>query len=244
MTISVENLTKTFFIPHEKRLSIRDHLVHLFSGMSYEKFEALKNVSFEVENGQWLGIIGDNGAGKSTLLKILAGIYVADSGKVIIDGKAIPFLELGVGFQPELSARDNIYLNGLLLGLSKKEITEKFDEIVKFAEIRHFIDQKLKNYSSGMKIRLGFAVAIHAPANIFLIDEILAVGDQSFQQKSLETFKNKLKNKTVVFVSHDMNRIKENCQKVLWLDNGCIKMLGTPNEVIDAYLETNNSKTI
>ncbi len=236
MAIRVENLSKAFFIPHEKRLSIKDHLVHLFSRLRFEKFNALKNVSFHVDDGQWLGIIGDNGAGKSTLLKILAGIYVQDSGVIEIDGKAIPFLELGVGFQPELSARDNIYLNGLLLGLSKKEVSEKFDEIVDFAEIRLFIDQKLKNYSSGMKVRLGFAVAIQAPANIFLIDEILAVGDNSFQQKSLATFKNKLRDKTVIFVSHDMSKIKENCKKVLWLEKGEIKMLGEADEVIDKYL--------
>lgn len=242
--IKVENLSKSFFIPHERRASIKDHLVHLFSRMRYEKFDALKDISFQVENGQWLGIIGDNGAGKSTLLKILAGIYVPDSGTIAISGKAIPFLELGVGFQPELSARDNIYLNGLLLGLSKKEVSEKFDEIIEFAEIRPFIDQKLKNYSSGMKVRLGFAVAIHAPANIFLIDEILAVGDNSFQQKSLETFKNKLKDKTVIFVSHDMGKIKENCKKVLWLENGHVKMIDLPNKVIEAYLLANNKKNI
>ena len=242
MIINVENLSKTFFIPHERRLSIKDHLAHLFSRMSYEKFDALKNISFQLEQSQWLGIIGDNGAGKSTLLKILSGIYVSDSGTIGISGKTIPFLELGVGFQPELSARDNIYLNGLLLGLSKKEISEKFDEIVEFAEVSAFIDQKLKNYSSGMKLRLGFAVAIQAPGDIFLIDEILAVGDNAFQQKSLATFKNKLKNKTVVLVSHDMNKIKENCQKVLWLEKGKVKMLGETNEVVGAYLQTNNMK--
>jgi ABC-type polysaccharide/polyol phosphate transport system ATPase subunit len=239
--ISVENLSKTFYIPQERRFGIKDHLVHLFSRLSYEKFDALKDVSFRVENGQWLGIIGDNGAGKSTLLKILAGIYMPDAGTIAISGKAIPFLELGVGFQPELSARDNVYLNGLLLGLSKKEVSEKFDEIIDFAEVRPFIDQKLKNYSSGMKVRLGFAVAIHAPANIFLIDELLAVGDSSFQKKSLETFKNKLRDKTVVFVSHDMDKITENCQRVLWLKNGRVKMIGSPNEVIDAYLLANKA---
>jgi ABC-type polysaccharide/polyol phosphate transport system ATPase subunit len=242
--LKVENLSKTFFIPHEKRLYIKDHLVNLFSRIRYEKFDALNNVSFQVESGQWLGIIGDNGAGKSTLLKILAGIYLPDTGKIEVSGKTIPFLELGVGFQPELSARDNIYLNGLLLGLSKKEVSEKFNEIVEFAEIRPFIDQKLKNYSSGMKVRLGFAVAIQAPASIFLIDEVLTVGDNAFQQKSLKIFKNKLRDKTVILVSHDMDKIRENCQKVLWLENGHVKMVGEPNEVIDRYLLPINSKTI
>ena len=234
--IKIENLSKTFLVPHEKRFNIKDYFIHFFSKMNYEKFNALNDISFNMEKGEGLGIIGSNGAGKSTLLKILAGIYSPDSGKIVIKGNVVPFLELGVGFHSELSARDNIYLNGLLLGIPRKKIQEKFDEIIDFAEIRPFVDQKLKNFSSGMQARLGFAIAMHAPADVFLIDEILAVGDYAFQQKSLNTFKNKLKDKTIVFVSHDMNKIKENCNRVMWIADGRIKEIGNPEKVIANYI--------
>lgn len=238
--IKIDNLSKTFLVPHERRFNIKDYFVNFFSKTTYEKFNALNDVSFGVERGEWLGIIGSNGAGKSTLLKILAGIYYPDSGSVVMGGKVVPFLELGVGFHSDLSARDNIYLNGLLLGIPKKTIQKKFNEIIDFAEIRPFVDQKLKNFSSGMQARLGFAIAIYAPADIFLIDEILAVGDYAFQQKSLNIFKNKLKDKTVIFVSHDMNKIKENCHRVAWLVNGMINQVGKPEEVINEYINSVN----
>jgi len=234
--IQVKELSKRFLVPHERRFGFRDHFVNLFSKVYKEEFSALSGISFSVDKGEWLGIIGKNGSGKSTLLKILAGIYLPDSGEIEIKGNTVPFLELGIGFEPELSARDNVYLNGLLLGIQRNIIKEKFNEIIRFAEVGNFIDQKLKNFSSGMKIRLAFAIAMHAPADIFLIDEILAVGDQYFQQKSLAAFKNKLKDKTVVFVSHDMDKIKENCHKAIWLREGRIAKIGKPEEVINQYI--------
>jgi len=235
--IQVKQLSKKFLVPHEKRLKVKDHLVNLFSRVYYEEFRVLSNVTFSVESGEWLGVIGRNGSGKSTLLKILAGIYIADVGEIKINGNIVPFLELGVGFESELSARDNVYLNGLLLKIPRHHIEERFDEIIQFAEVEQFIDQKLKNFSSGMKLRLAFAIAMHAPADIFLIDEIFAVGDYSFQQKSLAAFKNKFKGKTVILVSHDLLQIQKYCHKILWLEEGAIKRMGEPREVIDQYTQ-------
>jgi len=236
--IRVKNLSKQFTVPHERRFGFKDHFINLFSRVSYEKFDALRDINFTVSNAERLGVIGKNGSGKSTLLKILAGIYTANSGEVNIEGNIAPLLELGVGFEPELSASDNIYLNGLLLGISRRYIEEKFNEIVNFAEVENFVDQKLKNFSSGMKMRLAFSIAMHATADVFLIDEIFAVGDYSFQQKSLAIFKNKLKNKTVVFVSHDLDQLKQHCHKILWLDKGYIKEIGQPEEVINRYMKS------
>src|SRR6185369_16549600 len=178
IAIKVDHISKTFRIPHEKVSSLRGAAVSAFSrNKGYEEFKALDEISFEVKKGEFFGIIGRNGSGKSTLLKILAGIYQADKGKVHINGRISPFLELGIGFNPELSGRDNIYLNATVLGLSQKEIDKKFDSIVKFSELERFIDQKLKNYSSGMQVRLAFSVSIHANREVLLMDEVLAVGD-------------------------------------------------------------------
>lgn len=237
--IQVNYLSKTFLIPQEKRLGLKEHFASFFKPTSYEEYQVLKEVTFKVNDGDWLGIIGKNGSGKSTLLKILAGIYPASSGEIKVEGNTVPFLELGVGFEPELSARDNVYLNGLLLGISKKVLEENFEEIIRFAEVEHFVDQKLKNFSSGMKIRLAFAVAMHAPADIFLIDEIFAVGDYSFQKKSLAALKNKLKHKTIIFVSHDLEKVKEICPKVLWLKDGQVEDLGATEEIINKYISAN-----
>ena len=181
--IVVKNLSKRFVIPHEKISTLKGAFISFFKKKDYEVFDALKDVSFEVKKGEFFGIIGRNGSGKSTLLKILAGIYVPNKGSVKIHGRISPFLELGIGFNPELSGRDNIYLNGTVLGLTKKQIDEKFNDIVAFSELERFIDQKLKNYSSGMSVRLAFSVAIHANRDILLMDEVLAVGDSNFQSK-------------------------------------------------------------
>jgi len=184
IAIQVSNISKTFTIPHEKISTLRGAFVNMFRGNSYEKFKALDDVSFEVKKGEFFGIIGRNGSGKSTLLKILAGIYQTDKGgKVTINGRISPFLELGIGFNPELSGRDNIYLNATVLGLTTKQINNKFDDIVNFSELRRFINQKVKNYSSGMQVRLMFSVAIHANREILLMDDVLAVGDTNFQSK-------------------------------------------------------------
>lgn len=241
IAISVKNVSKTFKIPHEKVSSIRSAAVSAFSrNKGYEEFNALDDVSFEVKKGEFFGIIGRNGSGKSTLLKILAGIYQADKGSVKINGRISPFLELGIGFNPELSGRDNVYLNATVLGLTKKEIDEKFDSIVKFSELERFIDQKLKNYSSGMQVRLAFSVSIHANRDILLMDEVLAVGDMNFQSKCLEEFnKYREMGKTVLFVTHDIETVRRYCDRVMLLRNGIIMKIGKANEVSDLYIDQN-----
>jgi len=235
--IKVENISKTFRIPHEKRETVREHLFSFFKPLEYETFQALKNISFEVKSGEWLGIMGPNGSGKSTLLKILAGIYLPDSGKIEMKGKAVPFLELGVGFNPELSARDNIFLNAIILGMTKSEVAKKFTNIVQFAEIERFLDTKLKNFSSGMQVRLAFSIAIQIESDIYILDEVLAVGDAAFQKKCQEEFTRMKKlGKTVLLVSHDMETIRRYCHRAIWLDKGEIKEHGEVEKVINAYL--------
>lgn len=229
VAIKVKNVSKEFKIPHEKITSMKGAFVNVLKKNTYEEFKALDNVSFEVKKGEFFGIIGRNGSGKSTLLKILAGIYQSDSGKVEIDGLISPFLELGIGFNPELSGRDNVYLNATVLGLTKSQIDAKFNDIVEFSELERFIDQKLKNYSSGMQVRLAFSVAIHANRDILLMDEVLAVGDSNFQTKCLDYFgKIKNKGKTVILVTHDTNAVRDFCDKVLVLNDGKIEVV-SPN---------------
>ena len=252
IAISVKNLSKTFRIPHEKVSSVRGAFVNLLPAVrgglrrgaaSYEEFKALDDVSFEVKKGEFFGIIGRNGSGKSTLLKILAGIYQADQGKVHISGMISPFLELGIGFNPELSGRDNIYLNATVLGMTKKQIDAKFDAIVAFSELERFIDQKLKNYSSGMQVRLAFSVSIHANRDILLMDEVLAVGDGNFQRKCLDTFKQYREiGKTVVLVTHDIETAQSFCDRLMLIQLGKIVMLGEPHVVGGEYLRQNTLK--
>jgi len=240
--ISVENLSKQFIIPHDKANTLKGAFVNLFHKKSYEVFDALKDISFEIKKGEFFGIIGRNGSGKSTLLKILAGIYTPDSGKVKIHGRVSPFLELGIGFNPELSGRDNIYLNGTVLGLTEKQIDEKFDSIVAFSELGRFIDQKLKNYSSGMQVRLAFSVSIHANRDILLMDEVLAVGDSNFQSKCINEFnKYKDENKTVILVTHDISVVQRYCDRAMLLRNGKIEMIGNSEEVGNKYIYQNMS---
>lgn len=244
IAIKVENVSKTFKIPHEKISSVRGAVVSAFKKKSYEEFKALGDVSFEVKKGEFFGIIGRNGSGKSTLLKILAGIYQADKGKIRINGMISPFLELGIGFNHELSGRDNIYLNATVLGLSKKEIDEKFDSIVKFSELERFIDQKLKNYSSGMQVRLAFSVSIHANRDILLMDEVLAVGDSNFQRKCLNEFnKYKEQGKTVILVSHDIDTMQRYCDRALLLREGKIIEIGKSQDVVNEYICENINST-
>ncbi|MDX9856074.1 MAG: ABC transporter ATP-binding protein [Candidatus Moranbacteria bacterium] len=243
VAISVQNVSKTFRIPHEKVTSLRSAAVGVFSRKrGYEEFKALDDVSFEVKKGEFFGIIGRNGSGKSTLLKILAGIYQADKGKVKINGRISPFLELGIGFNPELSGRDNIYLNATVLGLTKKQIDEKFNDIVEFSELERFIDQKLKNYSSGMQVRLAFSVSIHANREILLMDEVLAVGDNNFQSKCLTEF-NKYKDmgRTVILVTHSIETVQRYCDRALLLRNGRIERIGKADEVGNEYIYQNMS---
>lgn len=235
--IKVENLKKTFFLPHERKLSIKQYFTAPFSRGTYEKFKALDDVSFDVQKGKWLGIIGKNGSGKSTLLKVLTEVYEPDSGAVKADGSIVSFLELGIGFIPDLTVRENIFLNGTILGMTRKEILKKFDAIVAFSELGNFLDQKMKNLSTGMQMRAGFSVAAQVEADIYLLDEILAVGDFEFQKKCLNAFeKLKEKNKTIVFASHDMQSVEKYCDRVIWIDKGKIKADGLPKETIRQYL--------
>ncbi|MFA5925313.1 MAG: ABC transporter ATP-binding protein [Parcubacteria group bacterium] len=252
IAIQVNNVSKTFRIPHEKISSLRGAFVSLprrlykkagtLGSKDYEEFKALDDVSFEVKKGEFFGIIGRNGSGKSTLLKILAGIYQPDEGEIKVNGRISPFLELGIGFQPELSGRDNIYLNSAVLGLSPKQIEKKFDDIVSFSELGRFIDQKVKNYSSGMHVRLAFSVAIHANREILLMDEVLAVGDANFQSKCMAEF-NKYKDagKTVVLVTHDIATVQRYCDRAMLLRNGKIEMIGDPEKVGNEYVYQNMS---
>ena len=213
--ISVSNVSKTFKLPHEKHNSIKGLFVNLFHGRrTYEKQQALQDISFEIQKGEFFGIVGRNGSGKSTLLKMLAGIYSPDKGKIQINGKLTPFIELGVGFNPELTGRENVFLNGALLGFNREEMNTMYDDIVHFAELEKFMDQKLKNYSSGMQVRLAFSIAIRAKSDILLLDEVLAVGDINFQRKCFEYFNQlKAEKRTVVFVSHDMASVEKYCDK-------------------------------
>lgn len=236
--IEVNGLKKSFLLPHQKNKSIKNRFTNPFAKYDNEKQVAFKNISFEVKKGEFFGIVGRNGSGKSTLLKCLAGVYSPDSGSINVDGKLVPFIELGVGFNPELSGRDNVYLNGALLGFNRKDITAMYDEIVDFAELERFMDQKLKNYSSGMQVRLAFSIAIKAQGDILLLDEVLAVGDSAFQQKCYDYFAElKKSNKTIVLVSHNMQAVQRFCDRALLLDNGIIKKIGTSEKIGNMYEE-------
>ena len=236
--IKVQNLTKFFKIPLEKRYTFKENLVELFRPAKYEKIQALDGVSFTVEKGEFLGIIGPNGSGKSTLLKILAGILVPTKGQIEIQGKISPFLELGVGFNMDLTARENVYQNGIILGLSRKEIDKRFKQIIEFAELQRFVDTKLKNFSSGMHVRLAFSVAIQVDADILLMDEVLAVGDMHFQQKCFDVFNQyKAQEKTIVLVTHDMGAVSNYCTRAIFLLDGKIIKDGKPEEVVATYTE-------
>lgn len=243
--IAVRNLTKEFRIPHEKHSSLKSTILNIHKKKTYEQFQVLNDISFSVEDGDFFGIVGRNGSGKSTLLKLLAEIYSPTRGSIKINGNLTPFIELGVGFNPELSGKENVFLNAAILGLSESEIAEKYDSIVEFSELGRFMDQKLKNYSSGMQVRLAFAIAIQAHNDILLIDEVLAVGDAKFQRKCFNVFKQiKKSGKTVVLVTHDMGAVKEYCNKAMLLDKGKIRAIGNINEVTAAYNRINFEEEI
>jgi ABC-type polysaccharide/polyol phosphate transport system ATPase subunit len=234
--ISVDTLHKTFVIPHERRDTLKERFLHPFRRIDSDVSHALRGVSFDVEPGEFFGVIGPNGSGKSTLLKIIAGIYVGDSGRVHVEGILSPFIELGVGFNDELSGRENIRINAALLGLPLGEIERRFDTIVEFAGLERFIDQKLKNYSSGMRVRLAYAIAIQVEFDILLLDEVLAVGDQEFQERCFETLSEiQRRGKTIVFVSHDLDAIRQHCDRVLLLERGIVSGLGEPDDVLAVY---------
>lgn len=243
VALKVSHVSKNFRLPHEKNASIKSSIVNLFrrGDKTVEVQHALKDISFEVKKGEFFGILGRNGGGKSTTLKILAEIYQPTKGKIERRGKLVPFIELGVGFNPELTGRENVYLNGALLGFSRKEINERYDEIVAFAELEDFMDQKLKNYSSGMQVRLAFSVATHAEADILLVDEVLAVGDADFQRKCFQYFRQlKKQNKTVIFVSHDMNSVREFCDRAILIDGGKIIFEDEASKIANEYMRLFN----
>lgn len=239
IAIKVEGVSKDFSYARRRAVTVKS----VFTGALRRKTKdektiqhALKDISFEVKKGEFFGIVGRNGSGKSTLLKMLAGIYQPNEGKVSVHGKLVPFIELGVGFNPELTGRENVYMNGALLGFSEKEVGKFYNEVVEFAELEQFMDKKLKNYSSGMQVRLAFSMAIRAKADILLIDEVLAVGDADFQHKCFNYFQQLKKERiTVVFVSHDMGSVREYCDRVVLVEKGKIKTSGSPSRVADEY---------
>lgn len=244
--IRVHKVSKQFRLPHEKVTSVKSIFTHPFKSkksMKKASHTALTDVSFEVKQGEFFGIVGRNGSGKSTLLKLIAQIYQPSEGSISVEGRLVPFIELGVGFNPELTGRENVYLNGALMGFSVKEIDAMYDDIVEFAELEEFMDQKLKNYSSGMQVRLAFSVATRSKADILLIDEVLAVGDADFQRKCYQYFRSLKKEKTtVVFVSHDMEAVREYCDECVLIDNAQVIYKGSPEVAAEKYIKLFNTK--
>ncbi len=235
--IVVQDVSKSFKLPHEKQGSVKSTFINIFkSKKGYEKQVVLRNVSFKVKSGEFFGIVGRNGSGKSTLLKLLAGIYSPNEGALQVNGRLTPFIELGVGFNPELTGKENVFLNGALLGFDRKQMEKMYDSIVSFAELERFMDQKLKNYSSGMQVRLAFSIAIRAESDILLIDEVLAVGDAAFQRKCFDYFMKIKKDKhTLVLVTHDMGAVRRYCDRAIMIDKGRIVSSGSPEKVAQAY---------
>ena len=238
--VVVNGATKTFVIPSERRDTLKERALHPRRSARVERFDALRGVSFEVSQGEFFGVVGRNGSGKSTLLKCLGGIYRLDEGGIQVRGRVSPFIELGVGFHPEMAARENIVMNGVMLGLTPQQARARVDHVIEFAELEEFADLKLKNYSSGMHVRLAFSVMVQVDADVMLIDEILAVGDASFQQKCFDVFfRMREEGKTIVFVTHDMAAVERFCHRALLLERGEIVELGPPREVADRYLQLN-----
>ena len=238
VVLKVNHVSKSFKLPTEQSSGIKQAFINWTKGIKgYKMQHVLRDISFDVERGDFLGIVGRNGSGKSTLLKLISGIYKPNKGDITVNGSLVPFIELGVGFNPELTGRENVYLNGAMLGFSTKQIDAMYDDIVEFAELRDFMDQKLKNYSSGMQVRLAFSVAIKAQGDILVLDEVLAVGDEAFQRKCANFFE-KVKddpNKTVILVTHDMSAVRRYCSKAIMIDGGKIVDSGDPDDVADSY---------
>jgi ABC-2 type transport system ATP-binding protein len=234
--IKVEHVSKSFKLPHEKQSSIKGSLIN-FHKRGYEKQEVLKDINLEIKKGEFFGIVGRNGSGKSTLLKLLAGIYTADEGHITVNGKITPFIELGVGFNEELTGRENVFLNGALFGFSRKEMEAMYPDIVAFAELERFMDQKLKNYSSGMQVRLAFSIAIRAESDILILDEVLAVGDEAFQRKCNEYFASMKDDeaKTIVLVTHGMDAVRKFCSRAMLIRDGIVEAIGSPEDIANRY---------
>jgi ABC-type polysaccharide/polyol phosphate transport system ATPase subunit len=238
--VVVDHLAKSFVLPHERVHTLKERALHPLRRPGHDRLDALRDVSFAVQPGEFFGIVGRNGSGKSTLLKCLAGIYRADQGTIGMRGRLSTFIELGVGFNPDLAARDNIVMNGIMLGLSPREARARVDRVIAFAELEEFADLKLKNYSSGMHVRLAFSVAIQVDADILLIDEVLAVGDASFQQKCFDVFNDmRDQGRTILFVTHDMGAVERFCHRAMLLERGEVVALGEPRDVAARYLALN-----
>lgn len=245
MIIKIDNVSKDFNLPSEKLTSLKSRAIHPFKKIHYKKQHALKNISLEIKKGEFFGIVGRNGSGKSTLLKLLAGIYQPTKGSISVRGKLVPFIELGVGFNPELSGRENVFLNGALLGFSEKEVALMYDDIVEFAELGEFMEQKLKNYSSGMQVRLAFSIAIRANAEVLLLDEVLAVGDEAFQRKCYQYFaKLRRQKQTVILVTHNMDVVQQFCDRVILIDKGHKTEIGSPLKITQIYRELNDQDDV
>jgi len=240
IAIEVKNIHKEFILRQNKSTTLKQAMVNIVKKNHKTIYKVLDGISFNVNEGDFFGIIGRNGSGKSTLLKLIAGVYEPTAGNIYVYGGLTPFIELGVGFNPELSGRDNVYLNGALLGFTRKQMAAMYDEIVAFAEIEPFMDQKLKNYSSGMQVRLAFSIAIKAENDILMFDEVLAVGDANFQEKCIKQFeKLKREGKTIVLVTHSMGTIKQFCNKVLLLNAGKVDFVGDSQNAINRYNKLN-----
>ena len=236
IAVKIYHVSKFFKLPIESTNSLRTLMINRLKGVKgFKEQHVLKDVSFEVEKGDFFGIIGRNGSGKSTLLKIISQIYIPEQGTVDIEGKLVSFIELGVGFNPELTGRENVYLNGAMLGFSKLEIDDMYDEIVDFAELHEFMSQKLKNYSSGMQVRLAFSVAIKARGDVLVLDEVLAVGDEAFQRKCNDYFwERKKSGQTTILVTHDMSAVQKYCNKAIYIKNGVIEN-GSIQDITNKY---------
>ena len=240
--VEISELTKSFKIPLEASSGVKQQLINILKGRKgYRVFTPLKDISFTINEGDFFGIVGRNGSGKSTLLKTIAGIYTPNSGNIKVHGSLVPFIELGVGFNPELTGRENIFLNGALLGFSHEEMESMYSAIVEFAELEDFMEERLKNYSSGMQVRLAFSIAIRAHADILLLDEVLAVGDEAFQKKCYSYFdKLKREKRTVILVTHDMAAVERFCTKAVFIEDGHVKMIGKPYRIAAAYSRSNS----
>jgi ABC-2 type transport system ATP-binding protein len=241
VVVEVRELEKAFRIPTHRIDSFKERALHPVARSEYRELQALNRLTFDIHRGEFFGVVGRNGSGKSTLLKVLASIYQADSGTVRMAGRVAPFIELGVGFNAELTARENVVLNGVMMGLTRRESQRRLDRVLDFAELREFTDLKLKNYSSGMQVRLAFSVMIQAEADILLIDEVLAVGDAGFQEKCGEVFREMRGRRTVVLVTHDMTAIDAYCDRAMLIHDGDVRHIGNPQEVSRRYFRQNFS---
>ena len=236
--IVLEGISKTFRIPHQRWDTAREYVVNFWRRRTYTELNVLKNLNLTVQSGEFFGIVGRNGSGKSTLLRILTGIYLPDAGRVTVQGKIAPFLELGIGFNPDLTAKENVYLNGVILGLTIRQVQQLEQQIFEFAELTEFKHMPVKNFSSGMQVRLAFSVAIQAKRELLALDEVLAVGDENFRIKCLETFKQfKREGKTILFVSHDLDLVEEFCDRVLVLEQGEACFVGETRTALSTYRE-------